>query len=183
MAAPGHQRAHRAGPLPTGGGATRRRLDRPGHPRLPLPQPPDRHDVRLAAATHATGGPAGAAGAAARGEREGRLAVGWWRQHALADRPRAEQAHTARIVLAGIDGSDAQVLRTLPRFDVAGYDADRYQAHAPTGAPAWSDLPDLDRALVIDTVRDGFTDGVCDGVAACCAALLDTDVSDDGGRQ
>ncbi|MEU5726852.1 hypothetical protein ABZ783_34250 [Micromonospora sp. NPDC047738] len=106
------------------------------------------------------------------GEREGMLAVGWWQQHALEGRGASEQAQTARTVLGGIDSSDDGVLAALPRFDVAGYDADRYQAHAPAGAPGWSELLDHDQALVVDAVRDGFTDAVRDGVAARCHAVL-----------
>ncbi|MFE9690652.1 hypothetical protein [Micromonospora sp. NPDC005806] len=106
------------------------------------------------------------------GEREGRLAVGWWQQHALEGRGASEQARSAQAVLDGIDSSDDGVLAALPRFDVAGYDADRYQAHAPAGAPGWSELPDHDQALVVDAVRDGFTDAVRDGVAARCHAVL-----------
>ncbi|MGS2618062.1 hypothetical protein ACVCAH_26585 [Micromonospora sp. LZ34] len=115
-------------------------------------------------------------------EREGRLAVGWWQQYAIAGRTPAEQAHTARTVLVGIDCSDDKVLRALPRFDVAGYGADRYHAHAPAGAPGWSELTDMGRALVIDAVRGGFTDAVGDGVAAHCHALLDTAPADAGDR-
>lgn len=106
------------------------------------------------------------------GEREGQLAVGWWQQHALEGRTASEQEQTAQTVLQGIDSSDDAGLAALPRFDVAGYDADRYQAHAPAGAPGWSELPDHDQALVIDAVRNGFTDAVRDGVAARCHAVL-----------
>ncbi|SCL56385.1 hypothetical protein [Micromonospora chersina] len=106
------------------------------------------------------------------GEREGQLAVGWWQQHTLEGRTASEQEHTAQTVLDGIDSSDDAVLAALPRFDVAGYDADRYQAHAPVGAPGWSALPNHDQALVVDAVRDGFTDTVRDGVAARCHAVL-----------
>ncbi|MEU1840260.1 hypothetical protein [Micromonospora chersina] len=106
------------------------------------------------------------------GEREGRLAVGWWQQHALEGRTASEQERTAQAVLDGIDSSDDAVVAALPRFDVAGYDADRYQAHAPVGAPGWSELPDHDQALVVEAVRDGFTDAVRDGVAVRCHAVL-----------
>ncbi|WP_262285452.1 hypothetical protein [Micromonospora sp. MA102] len=114
------------------------------------------------------------------GEREGRLAVGWWRQHAIEGRSHAEQTQTARAVLDGIDSSDETVLAALPHFDLASYDADRYQHHAPAGAPDWAQLPDVGQALVIDAVRSGFTDAVLDGVTAGCQALLDTG---DGGRR
>ncbi len=119
----------------------------------------------------------------AAGEREGRLAVGWWRQHALAGRTPSEQADVARAVVDGIGSSDTAVLAGLPRFDVAGYDADRYQAHNSAGAPQWQDLPDHEQAVVIDSVRDGFTDAVRDGVAACCHAILDTASAAEGGRR
>ncbi|WP_428962979.1 hypothetical protein [Micromonospora fluostatini] len=110
----------------------------------------------------------------AAGEREGHLAVGWWRQHALDGHPPTEQARIAATVLAGIDSGDDRVLATLPRFDVAGYDADRFHTHAPHDTPRWTDLSDRDRAVLIDAARDGFTDAVRDGVAAYCQALLTT---------
>ncbi|MGW3607812.1 hypothetical protein [Micromonospora sp. NPDC005161] len=119
----------------------------------------------------------------AAGERDGSLAAGWWQQHAVEGRTPAEQAQSASTALAGIDDSDEQVLKALPRFDTAGYDAARYHAHAPSDAPAWADLPDFARALVIDAVRDGFTDAVRDSVAARCHAVLDTAGTSAGPQQ
>ncbi|MFC0505008.1 hypothetical protein [Micromonospora costi] len=132
------------------------------------PQPPPPLDPHLLQALRDAGG------------REGRLAGGWWQQHALTGRTRAEREGVARTVLDGIDSGDDAVLAGLPCFDVAGYDADRYQAHRPAGAPDWSDLAAHERALVIDAVRDGFTEAVRDDVAARCHTILHSDPAGEG---
>ncbi|MEU5554286.1 hypothetical protein ABZ738_31395 [Micromonospora sp. NPDC047793] len=111
----------------------------------------------------------------AAGEQDGEQAAAWWAQYTIGGSSRDDVTALARAVLAGIDACDPAVLDGLPAFDLAGYDAERYRVHAPHDAPKWDDLSDADQAAAIDATRDGFTTAVEDGVAARCAALLDSD--------
>jgi hypothetical protein len=109
----------------------------------------------------------------AAGEQEGRQAADWWEQDAIGGRTNGDVHSTARAVLAGIDDGDPAILDSLPSFDVAGYDAERFHLHTPGDAPRWDDLPEDDQAEAIDAARDGFHRAIHDGIAAYCRALLD----------
>ncbi|MFI6163071.1 hypothetical protein ACIA59_24355 [Micromonospora haikouensis] len=111
----------------------------------------------------------------AAGEQDGKQAAAWWAQYTIGGGS-GDVAAIARQVLAGIDACDPAVLDSLPAFDLAGYDAERYHIQAPHDAPKWDDLSDADRAAAIDAARDGFTTAVEDGVALRCATLLDSDI-------